>query len=159
MLRIYLLISGVALFAMNGCGETPTPKPSPTAPPAPLTEEGHSHGEGPHGGTVADWGGGMYHVEFLVNHDTREATVYMLDNNAKKSAPIKAEKLLLSISTPSFQVELMPAPLEEEADGMSSRFVGKHEKLGVAQEFSGTISGEIDGIPYAGDFKEEPHGH
>jgi hypothetical protein len=37
--------------------------------------------------------------------------------------------------------------------------VGTHDSLGVVQEFSGTISGEIDGTPYSGDFKEEPHDH
>jgi hypothetical protein len=38
----------------------------------------------------------------------------------------------------------------------SSRFVGKHEKIGVEQEFAGTIVGEVDGTPYTGDFQEEP---
>ena len=48
--------------------------------------------------------------------------------------------------------------LEGEKDGLRSRFVGKHESLGKVQEFGGTISGKVDGTPYAGDFKEEPHG-
>lgn len=68
-------------------------------------------------------------------------------------------KLLLTITEPSFQVELMAQALDGEADGNASRFVGKHEKLGVEQEFAGTVSGEVDGTPYAGDFKEEPHEH
>lgn len=34
----------------------------------------------------------------------------------------------------------------------------KSVKLGVVQEFAGTISGEVDGTPYVADFKEEPHG-
>jgi hypothetical protein len=33
----------------------------------------HEHGAGPHGGTLADWGGGKYHVEFTVDHDAKEA--------------------------------------------------------------------------------------
>ena len=47
---------------------------------------------------------------------------------------------------------------EGEAAGTSSRFVGTHETLGAAEGISGTISGVIDGTPYTGDFKEEPHG-
>jgi len=47
-------------------------------------------------------------------------------------------------------------PLDGEPQGKSSRFVGKHERLGKEQEFAGTVSGEIEGKPYAGDFKEEP---
>ncbi|QDT37697.1 hypothetical protein [Stratiformator vulcanicus] len=121
-------------------------------------DHGHSHSDGPHHGAVADWGGGTYHVEFTVDHDAEEATVYVLGSDAKSAAPIDAESLLLSIKEPSFQVELKPQPLEGEADWKSSRFVGQHEKLGIVQEFAGTISGQVDGTPYAGDFKEEPHG-
>lgn len=148
-----------AVAVLTGCGDQGQQATNPP-PTAPGTEEhGHSHGEGPNGGAVADWGGGEYHVEFTVNHDTQEATVYVLDSNAKLPAPVKAEKLLLTINDPSFQVDLLPMPLEGETDGASSRFAGKDEKLGVVQEFAGTISGEVDGTPYAGDFKEEPHGH
>ena len=42
--------------------------------------------------------------------------------------------------------------------GLASRFVDQQESLGIVQEFAGTISGEVDGTPYVGDFKEEPHG-
>ncbi|TWU12888.1 hypothetical protein CA54_17140 [Symmachiella macrocystis] len=161
MLRIHLLTAAFALCTLAGCGETP--KPEETSPPANSTEAGHghshSHSEGPNGGVIADWGGGKFHVEFTVDHDTKIATVYILDNNAKNPAPIDAEKLLLNIADPVFQVELMPVPLEGEAEGTSSRFIGKNDKLGVVQEFAGTISGEADGTPYAGDFKEETHSH
>ena len=34
-----------------------------------------------------------YHVEFTVNHDKKEATVYILGANAKTPSPIKAEKI------------------------------------------------------------------
>lgn len=124
-------------------------------------KEGHSHGEGPHGGTLADWGGGKFHVEFLVDHAKQEATVYVLGSDEKTPTPIKTTegKLVLTITQPAFQVDLTAQPQEGEADGNSSRFVGKHEKLGNTQEFAGTIVGEVDGTPYAGDFKEEPHGH
>jgi hypothetical protein len=159
-MRFHLMLSALALSAAAGCGE-PTKSVTDRAltSPAASTEGSHSHGEGPHGGVVADWGGGKYHVEFTVNHGTQEATVYVLDSNAKNPAPLKIAKLLLSISDPNFQVELLPQPLDGEAEGTSSRFFGKHERLGVVQEFAGTISGEADGIPYAGDFKEESHGH
>lgn len=159
----YSLLLFATLTFLAGCSEK-TQEPSEKTPSTPTAdagagEEGHSHGEGPNGGVVADWGGGKYHVEFTVNHDTQEATVYILGSDAKLPAPVKADSLLLTINDPSFQVELKPAPQKDESDGASSRFVGKHESLGIVQEFSGTISGEVEGTPYAGDFKEEPHGH
>ena len=153
-----------ALTFIAGCGDAEKPAANSTPPvtqqpPADMTAPKHAaHGAGPHGGAVADWGGGKYHVEFTVNHDTQEATVYVLGSDEKTAAPIKAEKVLLSIVDPKFEVELAPVPLEGEADGTASRFVGKHENLGKVQEFDGTISGEADGTPYAGDFKEEPPG-
>lgn len=109
---------------------------------------------------MADWGGGKYHVEFTVDHDKQEATVYLLGSDEKTPAPVKAKdgQLLLAIKEPSFQVVLKAAPQEKDSAGTSSRFVGKHEKLGKVQEFAGTISGEVNGKPYAGDFKEEPEG-
>ncbi len=118
----------------------------------------HVHGVGPHGGTVADWGGGKYHIEFTVDHPKQEAVVYILGRDEKTPAPIQAKdgELLLSINEPSFQVTLKADPQKGDPEGKASRFAGKHEKLGKEQEFAGTISGEVNGTPYAGDFQEEP---
>jgi hypothetical protein len=52
--------------------------------------ESHVHGTGPHGGTIADWGGGKMHIEFTVNHDKQEATVYILGKDEKTATPIAA---------------------------------------------------------------------
>ena len=147
---------------LTGCGEKAADPLQPAAKPDVATEDNHDHdhhGAGPHGGTVADWGGGAYHVEFIVDHPKQEATVYVLGSDGKSPAPIKASELLLSIDDPSFQVELAADPLKDETDGVASRFVGKHEHLGKVQEFAGTISGEVEGTPYAGDFKEEAEHH
>jgi len=122
-------------------------------------EHAHGHGAGPHDGTLADWGGGKYHVEFTVDHDKQEATVYVLGSDEKSPAPVKTDKVLLSIGDPELMAELLPVPLEGESDGLSSRFVGRHEKLGIVQEYAGTMSAEIEGTPYTGDFKEEAHDH
>jgi len=116
----------------------------------------HAHGSGPHGGTITDWGGGAYHVEFTVDHDKKEATVYILGGDEKTPAPIKAQTIHVTINDPMTELDLTAKPLEGEAEGTSSRFVGTHDTIGIVQEFAGTISGEIEGTPYTGDFKEEP---
>lgn len=158
-----------ALACMAGCQETATPEaeaPSGTASAAsePGHEHGagegehsHGHGAGPHDGTLADWGGGKYHVEFTVDHEKQEATVYVLGSDEKSPAPIRTDKIFLTIGDPELQADLLPVPLEGEMEGLSSRFVGKHEKLGIVQEYAGTMTAEIEGTPYTGDFKEEAH--
>jgi len=171
----FLFTAAVATVAMTflaGCGGSEEPAPTtPSAQPPAQTEEGdhghpHSegeqahggHGAGPHDGTLADWGGGKFHVEFTVDHDKKESVVYILGGDEKTAEPVKAGNVLLSITDPEFQMELTPQPLEGEADGMCSRFVGTHESLGIVREFAGSISAEVDGTPYVGEFAEEAHG-
>ncbi|MCM2372267.1 hypothetical protein [Aporhodopirellula aestuarii] len=120
---------------------------------------GHGHGAGPHDGTLADWGGGKYHVEFTVDHDQQQATVFVLGGDEKSPEPIAAESIELSIVSPEVLVTLTPSPLESDPAGKSSRFIGTHESLGVVQEYEGTLTGVIDGTPYSGDFLEEAHEH
>jgi hypothetical protein len=165
---------GAAILAATtmalGCTQAPAPPAAAAAKPAAAKEKdhGHSHdhgdhhvhGAGPHDGTLADWGGGKYHVEFTVDHDKKETIVYVLGSDEKTPASVKMAdgKLLLTISEPAFQVELAARPLPGESDGRASCYGGTHESLGIVREFAGTISGEVDGTPFAGDFAEQPHG-
>lgn len=151
-----------------GCGETKTEpvKTAATAKPAASAAGGHeehSHGAGPHGGSIDDWGG-KYHLEFVVDHEKKQATAYILGLDAKTPVPLKADKLTFSGTNPKVNVELSAKPLEGEADGMSSRFVGTDDKFGVEGDIAGKISGEADGAPYEGDVKhnhahDHEHGH
>lgn len=163
-------LSIVCIIGFAGCKqESATTTPAPTA--ATSDDGGHvhadgtehaphgAHGTGPHDGTVADWGGGKYHVEFTVDHDKQEGTVYIVGSDEKSPVPIDAESIDLSINDPVMQVTLKAAPQASDPAGKASRFVGNHEKLGVVQEYAGTIAGVVDGTPYSGDFAEEAHGH
>lgn len=169
MKKVFAVVTcSILALSMNGCGETPRPNPAAstsgdTSAAADKGKEDHAHphgghGAGPHDGTLTDWGGGAYHVEFTVDHDKKEATVFILGSDEMSPVPIKAEKIKLTINDPMTELELVAKPLEGEKDGMSSRFVGSHDTIGIVKEFAGTISGEIEGTPYTGDFNEEPHG-
>lgn len=150
----------VAVAPVLGCGDKADKKADTDKSKSVAKKDDHAHdhehGEGPHGGAIAEWGDGNYHVEFTVDHDKQQATVYVLGEDAKSPAPVKATSLLLSINEPAFQATLKPQPLEGESAGSSSRYVGKHESLGIVREFAGTISGEVGGKPFAGDFAEKP---
>lgn len=151
------LIVGCQDKAVNQPTAQQSGKPSATQPDQRHKVEGHGHGSGPHDGTIADWGGGKYHVEFTVDHDKKEATVYVLGSDEKTPEPISSESLLLTIKEPEMQVELQPAPMDGESGGKSSRYVGTHAGLATVMEYEGTMSAEVDGTPYAGNFKEEAH--
>lgn len=162
-IRTFVTLAALSAL-LTGCNQSAPPPSAPASSPKPKVEsaartEPHgAHGAGPHDGAVADWGGGKYHVEFTVDHDKQEATIYVLGSDEKTPAPVKAAdgKLMLTIADPAMEVELDAVPQDGDPDGTSSRFVGKHENLGHVQEFAGTISGEVEGTPYTGDFKEEP---
>jgi len=121
--------------------------------------EGHSHGEGPHGGTIADWGGGKFHVEFTVDHGQQQATAYILGDDEKTPVPVDAKEISLAIKEPDFQISLAASPQGGDPEGKSSRFVANHENFGIVQEYQGSMSGVVDGIPYSGNFKEVQHDH
>ncbi len=146
-----------ATLVALGCSKEPAPAPGPTPPPAAAPEGGeHVHGSGPHGGTVTDWGGGAYHLEFTVSHPMKQVTVYVLGSDEKTAQPIKASKIRLVINDPATDIELDAQPMEGEAEGTSSRFVGVHDNIGIVQEYAGTLSGEVEGKPYTSDSKELP---
>lgn len=123
------------------------------------TVAGHGHGAGPHDGTIADWGGGKYHVEFTVDHDKTQAIVYVLGGDETTAAPIDASTIELNIVDPEMTVTLDASPQESDPAGKSSRFIGTNEKLGVVKEYEGSLTGLIEGTPYSGDFNEAAHDH
>jgi len=150
----------MCLGQFTGCNQKPSVAPTTENRQSSIENpQGHGHGSGPHEGTVADWGGGKFHVEFTVDHEKQEGTVYVLGSDEKSPVPIDAQSIDLSINDPVMQVTLKASPIESDPPGKASRFIGNHEKLGVVQEYAGTIAGVIDGTPYSGDFAEEAHGN
>ena len=151
----------VALYA--GCNkpqDSGTKGSNPgTTPSTPAGDGGgHSHeGAGPAGGTIFDLASGKYHAEFCMDHGKKKATVYIRGSDAKKLLPVKADKLILEIDQPKFQIELMPERQPTDPEGKCSCFSGTHPNFGTEQEFAGTVSGLIDGQPCKGPFAEKPH--
>ena len=93
MARSVLVLSGsVLMLAALGCGQQAAdvsqPQPAPVGEAAASQE--HTHGAGPHGGVVIDWGGGAYHVEFTVDHHYERVAAHVarlpLYNPERKTA-------------------------------------------------------------------------
>jgi hypothetical protein len=112
--------------------------------------------KGPHGGAIAEWGEEQYHAEFTVDHAKKEAVIYILDGSVKKTAPVTAESVTLTLSNvkPPIQVTLKPDPQEGDPKGQCSRFRGTHDALAKEMEFEGEIAATVGGTPFSGEFKE-----
>jgi hypothetical protein len=165
-MRQALYMFAVMLLAANLLTSTGCVKP----PPSKGGDKGqsakkpaaHDHPDaGPHGGALAEWGDEKYHAEFTVDHGKKQATVYILDGDAKKAAPIAATTIDLAITNvkPLVRVALKADPQKDDPKGQASRFVGTADELGKEMEFKGEISGNVAGTPYTGSFEEKEHSH
>lgn len=144
----------VALALATGCNKKPAEAPAPAKKPAE-----HEHTESPHKGALAEWGDHEYHAEFVVDHDAREATVYVLDGDAQNAKPIRAGQLTVALAEqPAVVFTLAATARDGDPPGTASRFVGRHDALATNKPFAGTISVEAAGKKYSGAFKERPHG-
>jgi hypothetical protein len=147
ILTVALLATGCPVANRKGTG----PKDGAAA------RKAHDHDEtGPHGGPLAEWGEEEYHAEFTVDHAKKQATVYILDGNARKAAPIDVEAITLRLTSvePHVPVTLKADPQEGDPKGQASRFTGTHEAL-AGEGLKGEISGTVAGTPYAGPFEEK----
>lgn len=143
------------MLVVTGCSPTKT---EPAKDHKKREKEGHST-EGPHGGTLVEWGEEEYHAEFTVNREKKEITVYILDKTAQKVTPIEAETVTVTLTnvTPSVQVVLKASPDGDEGKGKSSRFVGD-ETVGEKGAYKGQIEGKVAGVTYTGPFETNSEG-
>ncbi len=156
MRTITLLLVGLVIPVIAGCGNQPAPQPP--APAAPTAAK-HDHATiGPRGGPLAEWGDHQFHVEFTVDHETGTAVVYILDANAKAAVPIAAGQLTLSLklSEPT-TLALTPKPQPGDPAGKASAFEGRHDALRTMRRLAGTVGGQFDGARYSGSFEQAAH--
>jgi hypothetical protein len=143
-----------ALAALAGCSNGVTQSPGGK------DKEAHGKHEhptaGPHKGALVDWGEGEYHAEFTVDHGKKQATVYILDGEARDPAPIDAKTITLSLTNvdPVVHVELKAEPQKDDPQGKSSRFTGTDDVLGTEMDFQGLIVGNVGKTPYSGKLDE-----
>jgi hypothetical protein len=149
-----------AVLVVAGCSKSetkPAPSSSSNTATAPVVAE-HTHGTGPNGGVVMDLG--SQHAEFTVDHGKKEVTVLVLGDDKKTPKPIAATGLVLNIKETKTADGKVVAPMTitlqpvKAAEGKTATFVGTDPGIGNVADFAGTVSGEIDGKPAMGEFKE-----
>jgi hypothetical protein len=150
-----LLICGILITTLVGCNSSTDPKPAPSNKAAAVP---HTHGTGPNGGVVFDLG--SYHAEFTVDHDKRQCTILILGDDEKTPVTVAATEFVVSIKETKTKDGKVVSPMtvtikpENAIDGKASKFVGTDLGIGNVADFEGTVSGEIDGKPASGKFKE-----
>ena len=118
----------------------------------------HTHGTGPNGGVVFDLG--SHHAEFTVDHGQRECTIVILGDDEKTPTAVAATEFILNIKETKTKEGKLVSPMTitmlpaNAIGGNASTFVGTDPGIGNVADFAGTVSGEIDGKPAQGEFKE-----
>jgi hypothetical protein len=151
----------IAALWMAGCSRSTDSGTSATgasdaAGQPPVAE--HAHGTGPNGGVVFDLG--SHHAEFTVDHGKHECTILVLGDDEKTPTPISATEFVLNIEETKTADGTVVAPMTitmspvDATDGKAAKFVGSDPGIGNVADFAGIVSGEIDGKPAMGEFKE-----
>jgi hypothetical protein len=152
---VALVVCGLSMGCSKG---EPKPAAKQGAEKTTGESDAHPHGNGPNGGVVFDFG--KYHAEFTVDHGAQEVTVLVLGEDAKTPASVAATELILNIKEKKTKEGKVVAPMTvtlspvDALDGKASKFVGKDAGIGNVADFEGMVSGQVDGKPVLGDFKE-----
>jgi len=86
---------------------------------------GHDHGsKGPNKGDLLEIGRGEYHGELVIDEESKQVVVYLLDSSLKSYVAIDAPFVTVNFKsgTRPAQVKLLPVPQEADAKSASSRF-------------------------------------
>lgn len=121
--------------------------------PVDHSQAGHAHGVGPHGGVIADWGGGKFHVELIFDQTNKSATAFILGTDEKTPVSIDAKTIEVSLKQPAVSITLTAEAQSTDQAGKASKFVGSSDELGTTASPAGAITGVVDGTPYTGEFK------
>lgn len=99
---------------------------------AAATQHAHDHPEhGPNKGELLEIGHGEYHAELVLNEETKEVTIFLLDGKAKAYVAVNTPSLVVNFKRGGrpFQVKLAAAPQDIDEKGFSSRFAMKSAEL------------------------------
>ncbi len=123
---------------------------------------GHQHHEhggalGPHQGHLIELGEEEYHAELVFDKQTRKTTVYILGSDAKTPEAIEQPDVELHLAMGDEEVELTlkAVPLEDDAEGKSSRFELPADELPESiddeEKFEGHLLLTIAGKRFEGE--------
>lgn len=149
-----LLISLFLVLSFAGCsnsGQNATPSATGTEHHDHHDHEHHDedHSEGhhhtpPHGGGLTALGNEVAHLEIVLNAESGEAHLYLLDGSAEKGVSSEGQgQITLQLAEPvKGQLELAPVadPLTGETAENTSHFKGQLDSLKTQKTLTATIA-------------------
>ncbi len=116
--------------------------------------------EGPHKGTLVEWGDEEYHLELVTDAKAGTVTVYVYgdhkDFEKGKAKAIDAKSLVLTVKgEKSVTIKLDAAPAKGDPAGKTSVYTAKHDVFAKGAKLEGSVSGKVGTKPYTGDFKQK----
>lgn len=165
---LFLGLSAAIATGLAGCGAQPPATPPANTPTKvseqtpPVATDEHPH-EGPHGGSLIEFGDEKYHGELVHDEKAGTVTVYILDGTAKKSVPIDAAEVTINLKHDGNAEQFKLAAKADAGDpeGKSSRFVSDEKELAEDLDHEGAepqLVVEIEGNQYRGKI-EHDHDH
>jgi hypothetical protein len=149
----------VAALAVAGCGDKGAPKKDKDTEAKDSGKKGHTHGKGPNGGVVFDFG--AHHAEFDIKHDKKQCVVTVLGDDEKTPLPVACEELTVVTRQTKGKKGEVVKPMTitlkpvDAREGKASKFVGADPGLGIEAEHEGKVFGTVNGKQAEGEFKED----
>ena len=124
MTRSILTIAIVLLFTASVFSQQ-TKLPATVAAKSQPAAHAHAHEtHGPNNGDLLEIGRGEFHAELVVDEESQQINVYLLDSSLKSYISIDAAFLTVNfkVGNKPVQVKLLPVPQNADAKSLSSRF-------------------------------------
>ncbi len=102
-----------------------TKLPATIAAKSQTTSHTHDHdAHGPNNGELLEIGRGEYHAELVVDEESSQVVVFLLDSALKSYISIDAAYLVVNfkVGNKPVQVKMLPVPQDADAKNLSSRF-------------------------------------
>jgi len=99
--------------------------PSTVAVKSQASAHSHAHdAHGPNNGDLLEIGRGEYHAELVVDEESNQVVVYLLDSTLKSYISIDSTYLVVNfkVGNKPVQVKMLPVPQDADTKHLSSRF-------------------------------------
>lgn len=149
MRMLVTVLCAIVLTSWNGCSRTAENNQSQKPVAKPVEDHDHDHMHGPQGSIAFSLTGAEFKVEVITNKTNDLVRVFVLDHDAKKNLPIKAEKVTVrtdKLGGKAFDLK----PVNPDANGLTAEYSLDDKELKSITGLKPTLEITADGKTYSG---------